>query len=64
MFTRVKKDGRIAVCGATAEYNSGARSGIKNWYHAIAMRLQIRGFVVLDAIPTGRWAQMLECLIG
>lgn len=63
MLTRVKKDGRIAACGATAEYNRGEKSGIKNWYHVIAMRLQIRGFVVLDAIPNGRWAEIVECLI-
>lgn len=63
MLTRVKKDGRIAACGATADYNSGEKSGIKNWYHVIAMRLQIRGFVVLDTIATGRWAEMVQYLI-
>ncbi|KAF1809824.1 NAD(P)-binding protein [Eremomyces bilateralis CBS 781.70] len=63
MLTRVKKDGRIAACGAIAEYNGGERSGIKKWYHVIAMRLQIRGFVVLDAIPTGRWTAIVEALV-
>jgi NADPH-dependent curcumin reductase CurA len=63
MLTRVKQDGRIAACGAIAEYNSGEKGGIKNWYHVIAMRLQIRGFVVLDAIPSGRWTEIVEFLV-
>jgi NADPH-dependent curcumin reductase CurA len=63
MLTRVKKDGRIAACGAIADYNGGERGGIRNWYHVIAMRLQIRGFVVTDAIPTGRWSEIVESLV-
>jgi NADPH-dependent curcumin reductase CurA len=62
MLTRVKKDGRIAACGAIAEYNGG-QGGIKNWYHVIAMRLQIRGLVVLDALLTGRWTEIVDSLV-
>jgi NADPH-dependent curcumin reductase CurA len=63
MLKRVKKDGRVAACGAIADYNSNERAGIKNWYQVIAMRLQIRGMVVTDAIPTGRWTGMVDSLI-
>jgi NADPH-dependent curcumin reductase CurA len=63
MLTRVKKNGRVAACGAIADYNRSGRAGVKNWYHVIAMRLRIQGFVVTDAIPTGRWTGILGSLI-
>jgi NADPH-dependent curcumin reductase CurA len=62
MLTRVKKDGRVAACGAIADYN-GESAGIKNWYHVIAMRLLIRGFVVTDSVLTGRWTKIVDSLI-
>ncbi|KAH8646305.1 hypothetical protein BX600DRAFT_484860 [Xylariales sp. PMI_506] len=70
MLTRVARDGRVAACGAIAGYNSGSgnssssntAAGIKNWYHVIAMRLQIRGFVVLDAGPV-RSGEIVASLI-
>jgi NADPH-dependent curcumin reductase CurA len=63
MLTRIKKDGRVAACGAISDYNSSEIPGIKNWYQVIAMRIQIRGFVVLDAAPTGRWTEIVKSLI-
>lgn len=63
MLTRLQKGGRVAACGAIADYNSSERGGIKNWYHVIAMRLQTRGFVVTDAIPTGMWTKMVDSLV-
>ncbi|KAF2427810.1 NAD(P)-binding protein [Tothia fuscella] len=62
MLTRVKKNGRIAACGAIASYNGTVTGGIKNWYQVIAMRLQIRGMVVTDAIPTGRFSAIVDLL--
>jgi NADPH-dependent curcumin reductase CurA len=63
MLTRLQKDGRVAACGAMADYNSTVPYGIKNWYQVIAMRLQVRGFVVLDAMPTGRWKRITDALV-
>ncbi|KAF2665450.1 NAD(P)-binding protein [Microthyrium microscopicum] len=63
MLTRVKRDGRVAACGAIADYNATMPSGIKTWYHVIAMRLRICGFVVTDAIPSGRYSKITDELI-
>ncbi|KAL1857246.1 quinone oxidoreductase [Paecilomyces lecythidis] len=62
MLKLLQKEGRVIACGAIAVYNNNT-AGIKNWYHVIAMRLQIKGFVVLDALPTGRWAQIVDTLV-
>lgn len=50
MLTRMAKYGRIIACGAVAEYNNSKErtTGLKNWFEVISMRLQIRGFIVLD----------------
>lgn len=50
-------------CGAIANDNKASPEGIKNWYQVIAMRLQIRGFAVLDAMPSGRWSEIVDALI-
>ncbi|KAL5343603.1 hypothetical protein BJX70DRAFT_115601 [Aspergillus crustosus] len=63
MLELVKRDGRVAACGAITDYNSPDAWGIKNWYHVIAMRLQIQGFVVLDALVGGRWSEITGILI-
>ncbi|GAE00270.1 hypothetical protein PTT_12158 [Paecilomyces variotii No. 5] len=62
MLTLLQKEGRVIACGAIANYNNNT-PGVKNWYHVIAMRLQIKGFVVLDAIPTGRWNVIMDSLV-
>lgn len=62
MLKRVKQGGRIAACGAIADYNGVNSAEIKNWYQVIAMRLQIRGMVVTDAIPSGRWTAIVDTL--
>lgn len=63
MLRLLQKNGRVAACGAMANYNKASPEGIKNWYHVVAMRLQIRGFVVLDAMPSGRWSEIVNALI-
>lgn len=63
MLKLLQKDGRVAACGAVAEYNNSASVGIKNWYDVICMRIQIKGFIVLDAIPTGRWTEIVDALV-
>ncbi|KAL8714090.1 MAG: hypothetical protein Q9220_001818 [cf. Caloplaca sp. 1 TL-2023] len=52
MLTRLKRHGRVAACGAVAEYNKDAKTGegygIKNWFEVISNRIEIRGFIVMD----------------
>ncbi|KAK9234219.1 hypothetical protein V1525DRAFT_350585, partial [Lipomyces kononenkoae] len=64
MLKRLAKGGRVAACGAMADYNSAdeGRKGIMNWYDVIAMRISIRGLVVTDATPA-RWAEITNALI-
>ncbi|KAH6625763.1 hypothetical protein C7974DRAFT_396659 [Boeremia exigua] len=50
MLSRTKRFGRVAACGAIATYNDPT-VGVKNWFEIIANRIEIRGFIVLDAIP-------------
>ena len=40
--------GRVAVCGAIAEYNSDAPQSLPNVSAAISRRLSLRGFIVYD----------------
>ncbi|OKL61679.1 hypothetical protein UA08_02986 [Talaromyces atroroseus] len=64
MLTRMEKNGRVAACGAISEYNTkkGSRPGIKNWYDVIAMRLTVKGLVVLDLTPA-RWGEIVHALL-
>lgn len=50
MLKRMATHGRIAACGAIADYNSRAPAGLKNYFEIISMRLQIRGLIVLDYV--------------
>lgn len=54
MLTRMKKDGRIAACGAVAEYNTSKPVGLKNWFEVISNRIEIKGFIVLDWLAQGK----------
>jgi NADPH-dependent curcumin reductase CurA len=47
---RLGKHGRVVACGAIADYNASKdkKSGLTNWFDVIAMRLQLKGFIVLD----------------
>jgi NADPH-dependent curcumin reductase CurA len=50
MFSRMAKFGRIAACGAISNYNNSADKtiGLKNWFEVISMRIEVKGFIVLD----------------
>jgi NADPH-dependent curcumin reductase CurA len=54
MLTRMQKHGRIAACGAVATYNSMGEGGIKNWFEIITNRIEVKGFIVIDAIASGK----------
>jgi NADPH-dependent curcumin reductase CurA len=61
MLTRLKTFGRVAACGAIADYNNSQdeKSGLKNWFEVITQRLQIRGFIVIDHIKDGKAAKIV-----
>ncbi|CAG7925985.1 unnamed protein product [Penicillium olsonii] len=63
LFTRMARYGRITACGAIANYNhaSDQMIGVKNWFEVVAMRLQIKGFVVKDY--AGRFEEALQVLM-
>jgi NADPH-dependent curcumin reductase CurA len=54
MLTRMAKHGRVAACGSVATYNAPGSQGIKNWFEIIANRIQIQGFIVIDAMMAGK----------
>jgi NADPH-dependent curcumin reductase CurA len=64
MLTRMKRDGRIAACGAVATYNSQGDYGIKNWFEVIANRINIKGFIVTDAMEAGKTGDIIQKLVG
>lgn len=60
--------GRIAVCGAIAEYQKMGgenveRHGIKNWRFILTMRLRVEAFVIPDCTPEEH-QRTTEQLIG
>jgi len=58
-LTRMRLHGRIAVCGAIAEYNEEQpQPGPDNFIAILPLRLTIRGFIVLDHF--GLMQQFLE----
>lgn len=55
MLTRVKCYGRVAACGAVAEYNKDGKTGygIRNWFEIISNRIEVRGFISFDFLGKG-----------
>ena len=53
MLTRMKKNGRVAACGAITQYNKGEKDGLKNWFEVISQRIEIKGFIVFDYLARG-----------
>lgn len=62
MLSRIKRFGRIAACGAISIYNSMGETGVKNWFEIIANRIEVRGFIVLDAMTSGKAGPMLGAI--
>lgn len=56
MLTRIARHGRIAACGSVATYNAPGSQGLKNWFEVIANRIEIKGFIVIDALAAGKAA--------
>ena len=54
MLTRMKKNGRIAACGAVSDYNKSEWTGLKNWFEIISNRIEIKGFIIMDFLATGK----------
>ncbi|KAI5370488.1 Putative GroES-like superfamily, alcohol dehydrogenase-like, NAD(P)-binding domain superfamily [Septoria linicola] len=50
MLTRLGHGGRVIACGAISAYNTAQErtTGLKNWFDVVIMRLNIKGFIVLD----------------
>ncbi|KAF7193991.1 putative membrane protein [Pseudocercospora fuligena] len=50
MLSRLGKGGRVIACGAISSYNTSQErtTGLKNWFEIVIMRLQVKGFIVLD----------------
>lgn len=51
MLARMSLHGRIVACGAITGYNSEDPCILTNYFQVISMRLQIRGFIVIDCPP-------------
>ena len=63
MLTRMKKDGRVAACGAITQYNKGEKDGLKNWFEVISNRIEIKGFIVFDYLLQGKGPAVIEQLV-
>ncbi|KAF2248471.1 NAD(P)-binding protein [Trematosphaeria pertusa] len=63
MLKRVKRFGRIAACGAIARYNDPEAGGLKNWMEIIVNRIEVRGFIVTDAITAGKSGPMVQKIV-
>ncbi|KAI2607160.1 NAD(P)-binding protein [Hypoxylon fragiforme] len=62
MLTRMKRNGTVAVCGAVSSYNSGEPMALSNWFEVVSMRINIRGFIMLDYMDKA--PKILGDLIG
>lgn len=54
MLRRMAVNGRVAACGAVSDYNTSAPYGVKSYLEIISMRLEIKGFIVLDFYAQGK----------
>lgn len=48
MLANLKQNGRVSACGAITGYNGEAPLPMKNYFNVVSMRLQIKGFIVID----------------
>lgn len=64
MLTRMKKGGRITVCGAITDYNRNEKSGLKIWFEVISNRIEIKGFIVMDFVAEGKAPDAVKELVA
>jgi len=62
MLTRMKKNSKIAVCGAVSQYNTDKPTVFNNWFELVSSRISITGFIMLDYIE--KVPEILRELIG
>ncbi|OJD29099.1 nadp-dependent leukotriene b4 12-hydroxydehydrogenase protein [Diplodia corticola] len=58
MLPRMQKGGTVAVCGAISTYNDAGPMKLKNWMEVVSMRLNFKGFILLD------YAEQIPSAIG
>ncbi|KAF9639536.1 Alcohol dehydrogenase superfamily zinc-containing [Lasiodiplodia theobromae] len=58
VLPRMQRGGTIAVCGAVSTYNDAEPMGLRHWMEVVSMRLQLKGFVLLD------WMDQIPRAIG
>lgn len=63
MLTRMKKDGRVAACGAITDYNRSEKPGLKNWFEVISNRIEIKGFIASDFVAQGKGPETVKELV-
>lgn len=63
MLQRMKRHGRISACGAVSTYNNLESAGIKNWFEIIINRLEVKGFIITDAIEAGKTGPMIQKIV-
>ena len=63
MLTRMKRGGRVAACGAIADYNRSEKTGLKNWHEIISNRIEIKGFIILDFFAEGKAPEAIKELV-
>ena len=63
MLTRMAMYGRVAACGAVADYNKSDGPGLKEWYEVISFRLEIKGFLILDFVNQGKAPAAVKDLV-
>ena len=62
MLANMSQNGRIAACGAITGYNGEAPLPMKNYFNVISMRLQIKGFIVIDYLKTA--GEVIQKFVG
>lgn len=62
MLANLSRHGRVAQCGAITGYNGEAQLPMKNYFNVISMRLEIKGFIVIDFLHKA--AETIGKLVG
>jgi len=63
MLSCMARNGRIAACGGISRYDDSGDGAMKmkNWMQIVAMRLEIKGFIIFDV--AARLMEMRETLV-